>query len=425
MAIILTERAKTLSLAKTYQERYQLQSVELAAKSELISLSKAIDTAAAKGEVGVIFKLSAAITKLSAENRLIAQEIIEADIRAAGYSVELLKDTKDNLIGYDIGWVESTSDEEDEGGDGSSDEEPAISIATATALDDAINSNEEVVTLQLTDDITIPSTISIEEGKAVTINMNGSTLSNNSSNHMFTVDGGSLIINGDENSNIETPGRIVVVNDGAAEVNGGTYATTSEGQVFSAAGANATLTLNNVEATGQEFSVGAFDGGHVIINGGEYESIDNAVIATNGTAGRGGNTIELKGVKLTGNITSDGYEACGIYVANNDTVIIDGDCEITSSGCGILMRGGNVIIRSGAKITTTGDPTATGWVGDNKTKMSNAAIIYHETANYPGKAGMSLIVEPGVIFNVTGKKIEILSNEETPNVTAPAEFIDE
>jgi len=117
MAIILTERAKTLSLAKTYQERYQLQSVELAAKSELISLSKAIDAAAAKGEESVAFKLSQAITKLSNVDRITAETIIEEDILAAGYTLDIVKDKNDLVTGYNVGWTN-----EGPGGESSEDE---------------------------------------------------------------------------------------------------------------------------------------------------------------------------------------------------------------------------------------------------------------------------------------------------------------
>lgn len=164
----------------------------------------------------------------------------------------------------------------------------------------------------------------------------------------------------------------------------------------------------------------AFDGAEVIVNGGTFETVDNFVIGTNGTPGRGSNTITINSGKLTGNITSNGYEACGVYVANNDIVEIGSDVEIdVKNGCGILMRGGSVTVKSGAKINITTDKPEgfTGWVGDNKTKMTQSGIIYHESANYPGKTGMELIVEDGVTINAIDHSIEVLSNEETPRVT--------
>ena len=83
------------------------------------------------------------------------------------------------------------------------------------------------------------------------------------------------------------------------------------------------------------------------------------------------------------------------------------------------MRGGKVTVETGVKINlTTNKPDGfTGWVGDNKTKMTQTGIIYHETANYPGKAGMELIVKDGVTIKGIDHSIEILSNEENPQVT--------
>lgn len=188
---------------------------------------------------------------------------------------------------------------------------------------------------------------------------------------------------------------------------------------MNAAGQGSQLVINDGEFEGQEMAVMAFDGAEVVINGGDFETIDNAVIGTNGSAGRGNNKITINNATLTGGTTTDGYEACGIYVANNDEVTVGSNVEINVvNGCGILMRGGNVTVKKGVKIITTTDKGSdfTGYVGDNKTKMSQSGIIYHETANYPGKAGMKLTVESGVKISSIVHSIEILSNEETPNV---------
>ena len=165
-------------------------------------------------------------------------------------------------------------------------------------------------------------------------------------------------------------------------------------------------------------AVMAFDGAEVTINDGEFTTVDNAVIGTNGTAGRGNNTIVINKAVLNGNTASAGYEACGIYCANNDKIVVGSDVVMDiKNGCGILMRGGEVTVKKGVKINITTDKEEgfTGWVGDNKTKMTQSGIIYHETANYPGKAGMKLVVEDGVTINAIDHSIEILSNEEVPN----------
>jgi hypothetical protein len=71
------------------------------------------------------------------------------------------------------------------------------------------------------------------------------------------------------------------------------------------------------------------------------------------------------------------------------------------------MRAGNVKVKNGIKIYITTDKgnDFTGWVGDNKTKMSQSGIIYHESANYPGKQGMELVVNDGVTINAINHSI--------------------
>ena len=147
----------------------------------------------------------------------------------------------------------------------------------------------------------------------------------------------------------------------------------------------ATLTINgegNVIA--QEACVMAFDGSEIVINGGTYTSYDNFVIGTNGTAGRGANKITVNGGVFNGGIQSAGYVACGIYVANSDTVIVNGGTFNVTNGCGILARSGNTTVNAGATFNVTGDGT-TGKVGDSKvTVPTGAVLVYDLAANYPG-----------------------------------------
>lgn len=238
----------------------------------------------------------------------------------------------------------------------------------------------------------------------------------NGNNIAFLVDGGELVIDGA--GEISGAGcAIAARNGGKVTVNGGTYTSTAAGQAMAAVGAGTSITINDATVNSQEFAVMAFDGAELNINGGTYNTVDNCVIGTNGTAGRGGNTINIKNATLLGKIKSSGYEACGIYIANNDTVNVEDSEIIVENGCGILMRAGNVTVKN-TKITTTG--TAGGFVGDKKKVMSNSGIIYDEASNYPGKAGMSLVCGPDVTFDCSGETVEILSNEETPNVTIVA-----
>lgn len=402
-AIILNERSAALSVTKVYQERLK-KSAELVAKKELVSLSTAIDSAAIKGLTNVSFKLSTAVTKLADTYHDIAIKIIEDDIQAAGYDALRVLDKNNAVTGYEISWAEESDEGEEE-------EDP--DIQSPEDLIEAIASKDEVE-LTLSNDLTLAAPVAIAAGKKATIHLDN--VITNDAQIAFQVDGGELVIDG-EGEVIGAGRAIIAQNGGKVTVNGGTYTSTSAGQTIGAIGANTEVIINDATVNSQEAAVMAFDGGTLTLNGGDYNTNDNFVVGTNGTSGRGGNTINIKNAVLKGKIQSNGYEACGIYVANNDTVNIEDSEIIAENGCGILMRAGNVAVKN-TKITTTG--TAGGWVGDKKKVMSNSGIIYDEASNYPGKEGMSLVYGPDVTFDCSGETVEILSNEETPNVTVVA-----
>ena len=158
----------------------------------------------------------------------------------------------------------------------------------------------------------------------------------------------------------------------------------------------------------------SFDGASLEINGGEIHVSDNFPIGTNGSTGRGNNTIVMNGGLLEGHIESPTYEAIGVYIANNDTFIMN-DGEIKAyNGAGLLMRGGTVQI-NGGKITATGVAGGGGYIGDKKTIMSQSAIIYDEKSNYPGKEGMNLTVSGGTFVGFD-KSIDVQSTEVEPQV---------
>ena len=289
---------------------------------------------------------------------------------------------------------------------------------TVDSVEDIINSiqNYNSVELKFTDDLTLTSSINIPEGKEVIVNLQGQTITSNVAT-AFTVDGGKLTIG---NGNVTGSQRAVVVsNGGEVVVEDGNYTTTRAGQVMNVQGKGSLLTINGGTFNSQEVCAMPFDGAELVINDGNFNTIDNFAIGTNGTTGRGKNTITINKAILNCDIESDGYEACGIYVANDDKVIVGKNVEINVlNGCGILMRAGEVEVKKGVKINITTDKgnDFTGWVGDNKTKMTQSGIIYHESANYPGKQGMKLTVDDGVTISAINHSIEILSNEETPNV---------
>lgn len=229
-------------------------------------------------------------------------------------------------------------------------------------------------------------------------------LTNNDA-YSFVANGGEIVLEG--TGSISGKGYVAYAqNGGTVTVNGGTYESTSSGQCIAALGANSKVVMNGGKIKSQEAGIMAFNGAEVEINGGELETVDNFAVGTNGSEGKGGNTIHIKNAVINAHIETAGYIACGIYAANNDTIIVE-DTEINvTNGCGICQRGGTLVVKNGTKITTTWDGTVQeGGVGDRKKNLGADGIIFDEEGLYPkGTVAdhypMALTVEAGVIFDI-------------------------
>ena len=186
------------------------------------------------------------------------------------------------------------------------------------------------------------------------------------------------IKNGIFTSTTET---IVAQSNSSITINGGDFTSTTACALVAIGG---TITIEDAEVNAQEAAVMAFDAGTVVINGGTFTTVDNFVVGTNGTEGRGANTITINGGEFNGNITSSGYVACGIYVANDDTVVVNAGTFNIINGVGVLARSGNTTIDSKVVFNVTGDGTL-GKVGDSKvTVPSGEVLVIDYAANYPG-----------------------------------------
>ena len=228
---------------------------------------------------------------------------------------------------------------------------------------------------------------------------------------LFLADGATLTFTG---SGTVQNGKWIAnaVNGGTVILESGEFVSRNEG--FKAIGAGAKVTMNGGHMTTQETAISANQGGTIEMNGGLISTIDNMGIATNGSNGQGGNTIIMNGGKIDAHITSAGWEACAIYVANNDTFVMNGGELVANNGAGLCMRAGDVTINDGT-ITATGEAGTTGKIADGKFQMGKSAVIYHEKANYPGKAGMKLTINGG-IFTGVDHAVDVQSNEAEPQV---------
>lgn len=246
------------------------------------------------------------------------------------------------------------------------------------------------------------------------LDLNGYTISASLQEPLFVV-GANKTLTLTGNGTIQNTKWIArASDDGDIIINSGTYITAKEG--FTLDGDGSTLVMNGGTIRTQETGIVPHRGSVVEMNGGLIETVDNFGIASNGNKGQGNNLIVITGGKIDAHIETNGYEACAVYVANNDTLIMSGGELIANNGCGICMRAGDVTIESGV-IVATGEAGTTGKVGDGSFQMGKSAVIFHETSNYPGQQDgeMKLTINGGTFVGVD-HSVEVLSNAVEPKV---------
>ena len=172
------------------------------------------------------------------------------------------------------------------------------------------------------------------------------------------------------------------------------YVTVKNGNMVDAAGAlgvygGATLVAEGLNVKSVECCFAVNSNGTLVVNSGTYTSTDNLVIMTNGSEGLGNNKITVNGGTFNGSITSAGYIAGGIYVANNDEVTVNAGTFNIENGIGIMARSGKTTVKAGVKfnITSTEGGIAAGWVGDKKVQIpTGKEIVLDLVSDYPGGA---------------------------------------
>ena len=231
--------------------------------------------------------------------------------------------------------------------------EYATAVGTADELSKAISAGENVV---LKSDLSISSALTVPAGETVNIDMNGKTV---------TATG--TFINVQKGSKLTLTG---------GTVNSGRYVfNVKDGEVV----------VNDADLKAQECVYALFSGSKLTVNGGTYTSKDNAVIATNGSSVKGCE-ITINGGVFNANISSAGYIACGVYVANKDVVKINRATFNVTDGVGVLMRAGDTTIGKDVVInlTNTGKVTA-GKVGDAVINIATPSYLVMDVrSGYPG-----------------------------------------
>ena len=254
--------------------------------------------------------------------------------------------------------------------------------------------------------------------RELTLDLGGHTLTNTkTSGYAVNVgEGGKLTL---KNGNITTQTRLGYAHDGGEIIiDSGTY-TSTKNVAFTAVNGGMVV-FNDGAIYSQEGGIIApSNDGIIEVNGGLIETTDNFAISTNGNAGNDHNMITINGGRLVGNITSAGYEAIGIYIANNDTLTVNGGEIVANGGTGICMRGGTVVINDGTitalKNNKAGQPVPDGKIGDDATIAEGvSAIVYHKSSAYQN-AGMNLTINGGTISGID-KSIDVIG-DENPSIT--------
>ena len=289
-------------------------------------------------------------------------------------------------------------------------------VNTIDAVSAMLASDEPEVEIVLNKNLAAAAPIEIPTGKTVTLDLGGQTLSSGN-NYALEVNGGILVL---KNGTVETTGtgdtaRPVVVFSGSVTVDGAEVISQHDCAI-SATGSNSEVIIESGRVQAQESGVLVTSGASVIVNGGEIECTDNCPLQGNGTAGKGNVSMVMNGGKLIAHITSAGYAACGVYMPNSGSFVMNGG-EIESDGCGICMRGGTVQLNAG-KVTATGTAGSVGKVGDSRIVVGPYAIVYDAQSKYPAMDTLNLVIENGVVLNGTDGEISyILQDGTAANVT--------
>lgn len=155
------------------------------------------------------------------------------------------------------------------------------------------------------------------------------------------------------------------------------------------------------------------------------ESLDNAVVAGNGTnttAKKLGDTsITIAGkCWLIGRTQTAGYAACGIYHPQQGTLTIKYSGGIPNivavNGAGIVMRGGTLDYRAG-NIIATGDASFVGKVGDSPVEVGTSGIVYDRDCDYYDAANVKITIPSSGEKKVVGAKAAIqVINDSNNNI---------
>ena len=288
-------------------------------------------------------------------------------------------------------------------------------VSSAEEIAAVLESEEPVAMMKIEEDLNVTDNIIIAADKEVTLelekdttlNLNGKTIV---AYGKLTIEGEGTITASGANSTVT---MIATGSDAELIIESGTIINTGNTAIECQRGA--TVTVNGGEIRGQEFGIlPRYAGSTVNINGGVIKTVDNVAVGNNGTldanrGDHGGTIINITGGRLESHITTPGYVACGVYMANHGVCNISGGEIVAIGGCGVCLRAGTVNI-TGGFISGSGDSSLLGKVGDSRIVVGPNGIVYDQKAHYPGAA--TSIEDGGIHLNIysgtiTGKNSSV------------------
>lgn len=276
-------------------------------------------------------------------------------------------------------------------------------VTEGTQLQEALDSYQTVI---LDNDINLAEPI-ILKTKTVTLDLNGHTITNtrkydkDKNGYMFTINGGTLTIDGTKAGSTITTGyqpgtqdtpqiRLLINVEGTVAVNGGSYtgfyAFESNREESTTA---ATTTISGAVITAGYAALANFTHGTMNVTDSTITA-DYYVLANNGLHG----DTHFKATNCT--MTSNKDTA--IYFPAGDTLVIDGGSITAAKGSGIEAFAGEVTIKGNAVITAGADVNKTETVSaaGEGSRMDGSAVLIGYRAGYKTAGELKLTVESGV-----------------------------
>lgn len=273
-------------------------------------------------------------------------------------------------------------------------------VANATALTTAIG-GASPISIKLTASLVLTEVVRIEEGKSVTIDLNGYNIEFQNGNSWFQIFNGSLTLTGTGKVYESTPEYSPIMLYGNAN-DGSSSKFTAEAGVTLEGWSGVMINKNTVNY-----------GISVDINGATLTGKTD----TSGGVGIGlyvnGIVDQPAVIDITdATITANGH---GLYLAgvNNTTIT---DSEITGEQTGIEIRAGDLTVNSGTTVTGNGTPTTVNPNGNGSTSVGAGIAVCQHTTKLP----IDVTINGGTIEGYTG----LLESNPQSNAGTDLEQID-